>query len=1196
MDKLLYTKLSNERNPKLNIRTDIVEREDKKLVIKSAFDEESQGHIEQVFHCYEGLCSALKNTCFTVNKSELKDGSIECEFIEGKTLDEADSKKYALAVTESYATYAKDFEMSPEFEEVFGEVNLPPNTKAARYVDIDLLFENIIETADGKWNIIDYEWTFDFFVPINYVLWRAEKFSGLDSQYVDISVEERAAYQEMECHFQYEYIFKGVHNLHEIKEKIADTTSDDATSLIISSKDYRIKNLSKTVEDKERHIVNIEAINAIQKAELERMRNSLSWKLTKPVRGFGKLFRGELFKSAKTDKEGSKQTSVAAPATVVESPAPDKSKAKGKAKKSASASVAVHIHLYYTDLLEEFAGYLENIPFKFDLYISTSRDADVESIKAGCKKLKKVKKLEIKTVENRGRDLAPLYCAFAREILEHDYFLHAHSKKSIYSGVEKAGWRQYSMETLMGSPATIDEIFKLFKEENAGLIYPDHNDEIPLIAYSWLANEARGRQMFREYDIDAPFPSVFNYPAGSFFWARTEALKPIFDKYYSLDDFEVEAGQTDGTLAHALERILPFICEKQGFEQFILSPMEEQKVKQHKSTLAFKEYFKLDKQALIMELSQYEIISFDIFDTLFTRSVVDPDDVFDLMSEAIYKKYNKKVDFKILRKKAEAEAVEENEAFTNISHIYGKLSKDKTIGEFATALKDMEIDLEYKLCQPRKDMVEVYSALKSMGKTVILTSDMYLSNPHIAAMLHKCHVSYYDDLILSCEVGARKDDGSIWELIFEHYPKEYFVHVGDNFRSDSQILMDNGVKSFTVLSPKALLELSDFSYLLDYTMDSRFTRSMRVANSLMLGHALNAGLFNSPFAYGQKGELSFDDIKTLGHTAMAPLLTYFTQWLGVKPKAEEKLLLLAREGVLIQKLLEKYYGASKQSVNDYVYFLTSRRAITLAAVRDDEDIEHIATQYYQGSFSNFLFERFGLELHEDEEDVMIGEPHEASYIMGLLESYMSEIRAAASKEKDAYLAYIDSVVDKNDKLAVVDVGFSGTIQYFLTGLLGKKLGGYYVATYRFKPKAFGQAYSSIFDIADEKQYKNSKLMAYQLFLENALSAESGQLTCFKKEGKSVVPQFKEADEVPTSVRDMQQAMLVFAEQMGQIYRVLPQNCLASTELLESLFYDFIAGGVMSQEMAEDFSVEDKYSAAGIQRFDVKEGCWKVDNK
>ena len=213
------------------------------------------------------------------------------------------------------------------------------------------------------------------------------------------------------------------------------------------------------------------------------------------------------------------------------------------------------------------------------------------------------------------------------------------------------------METLMGSPTTVEAVMNMFEQDNAGLIYPDFNDELPMIAYSWLKNEARGRKLFKEFDISRPFPSVFNYPAGSFFWASTQALTPLFDRMYSLDDFEVELGQTDGTLAHALERILPFISAKQGFDDYILAPLENDKIRKNHSNLAFKNYFKLDKQSLIMQLSEYDIISFDIFDTLCTRGVMEPDDVFDLMSEAIFEKYGKKVDFKTIRKRAEEEAV-----------------------------------------------------------------------------------------------------------------------------------------------------------------------------------------------------------------------------------------------------------------------------------------------------------------------------------------------------------------------------------------------------------------------------------------------------------------------------------------------------------------------------------------------------------
>lgn len=56
-----------------------------------------------------------------------------------------------------------------------------------------------------------------------------------------------------------------------------------------------------------------------------------------------------------------------------------------------------------------------------------------------------------------------------------------------------------------------------------------------------------------------PFKESFQFAGGTMFWVRPEVLKPLYDLKIKLQDFDEEAGQIDGTLAHALERILGYI-------------------------------------------------------------------------------------------------------------------------------------------------------------------------------------------------------------------------------------------------------------------------------------------------------------------------------------------------------------------------------------------------------------------------------------------------------------------------------------------------------------------------------------------------------------------------------------------------------------------------------------------------------------
>jgi lipopolysaccharide biosynthesis protein len=64
---------------------------------------------------------------------------------------------------------------------------------------------------------------------------------------------------------------------------------------------------------------------------------------------------------------------------------------------------------------------------------------------------------------------------------------------------------------------------------------------------------------------DLPSDANLDFPAGSMFWARRDALAPLLQAGLTAQHFAPEQGQEDGTLAHAYERLLGVVCRHQGY-------------------------------------------------------------------------------------------------------------------------------------------------------------------------------------------------------------------------------------------------------------------------------------------------------------------------------------------------------------------------------------------------------------------------------------------------------------------------------------------------------------------------------------------------------------------------------------------------------------------------------------------------------
>lgn len=860
-----------------------------------------------------------------------------------------------------------------------------------------------------------------------------------------------------------------------------------------------------------------------------------------------------------------------------------------KSLESFNKLIAVHLHLYYVDLLEEFVSYLNNIPFTFDLYVSCKPDSDINKINDRLSKIINVNKVDVRESINRGRDIAPLYVQFAKDIVKYEYFLHIHSKKSLFSGQEQYGWRQYALDCLLGDKDIVNKIFSLFTSEyNIGLFFPETYGDMHLIAHDWLANRENGKRLLESMGIEFE-EGLFNYPVGSFFWAKTEALRPLFERKLKYDDFPEEAGQTDGTIAHALERVLPFVVKKQGY-QIAIHDYELKNIYFERSLKIYQEYFSLTADAVQYHLSQFELVSFDIFDTLITRKVYEPDDLFKLMETKIEKKYGIQMDFLDLRKKAETMAWAKKKEHTTIHDIYDYLPSVSNISyDMALQIKEMEISTEIDVCMPRKDMLKVFNHVKQNKRKIVLVSDMYLTSDIIRKILEKCGYEGYDDLWVSCEKGLRKDNDTLWPVFFNEYGKYNTIHVGDNPRSDIQLVGDKLRRTFYVMNPRVAFKLSKH-----YSLYNKYINTS-IENSLYMGMIINGGLYNSPFSQKSNGEPILSDNKQFGYVGLGPLFTSFVVWLNKNHTNDIQYLFLAREGYLLKMLYETYCNEMKKDNSDSIYFLTSRRAVSVAAINDEKDIREILTQYYKGTCTNLIDARLGYKLPIEFNDQMVQMPNDIDVVMDMLSPYINDIIIQANKEKDMYKKYIENVVNTNYHSVVIDVGYSGTIQYYLTKLMNKKIDGNYLCTWiDKKPERLGCKCDALFPVNNPNEEFSSKIFSNQLLLEAVLQAPFGQLLSFELKDKNIHPIYKDDNIVPDFVTELQMGINEFVKEYAEIMFNIKDMPDESSNLAADIFNIFSLGDTFTSEMCKNLSVQDDYCSNGTQRFDINDKSWKVE--
>ncbi len=229
-------------------------------------------------------------------------------------------------------------------------------------------------------------------------------------------------------------------------------------------------------------------------------------------------------------------------------------------------------HLYYDDLWEYAFNYLKNVPDYIDILITTDSNDKKEFFEENILKKLKNNSRTIK-IKARGRDMASLLVGSRDIVKDYDYLCFIHDKKSQGKEYITVGstFRDILWENCLASEGYINNIVKEFDENEAlGLIVPPyiyHGTYFnAYINDYWVVNFDNTRNLLDQIAIDTPIHK--EYPPisiGNCFWARYDAIKPLFDLHLDYNDFPKEPMPGDGTISHALERIYAYVAASQGY-------------------------------------------------------------------------------------------------------------------------------------------------------------------------------------------------------------------------------------------------------------------------------------------------------------------------------------------------------------------------------------------------------------------------------------------------------------------------------------------------------------------------------------------------------------------------------------------------------------------------------------------------------
>lgn len=441
---------------------------------------------------------------------------------------------------------------------------------------------------------------------------------------------------------------------------------------------------------------------------------------------------------------------------------------------------------------------------------------------------------------------------------------------------------------------------------------------------------------------------------------------------------------------------------------------------------------------LAIDLHEYDVISLDIFDTLWFRTVAKPIDIFEHVWKKAVLDGITNIDitpYEFLKLRVEMERrARSHHAHREVvlEDIYDKIPS--YIAQSKQKLMQIELETEMRSGYLNPDMYKLIKEANKQKKKVVLLSDMYLNKMQIIQLLESAQfdIKLIDEIIVSCEKKCSKQEGALYQELSSLFPqvhKSRILHIGDNKYSDYEQAVKHGLHAFHYdVIPTKMNSIYDYEKIRHNIPQPEILSLRKIA--------------------AQQVKYTDDKEKTayeIGASIVGPFLSLFVSHV-VKRMQQlniNNIYPLMREGYLLSELLKREIEDQQLSINVKSIY-TSRKVSYIGAIEkiDREEIENIIG--VRNLTIGELITIFGLDEEQFREakqyfDTKLKVSHSLpfdnyislkEYIIDRLleEENKNKIQDYVIQERKLYVEYLEQEIDNLMDAATIDIGCVGRIQ------------------------------------------------------------------------------------------------------------------------------------------------------------------------